>query len=90
MPLLKDRLRSRFEWGLIAHIQPPDFETRLAILQDKARLQGVDITLDTLELIAHRIQQSVRELEGSLNRVVAYSKLFKASDNKGIKGVFRV
>ncbi len=78
MPLLKDRLRSRFEWGLIAHIQPPDFETRLAILQDKARLQGADITLDTLELIAHRIQQSVRELEGSLNRVVAYSKLFKA------------
>ena len=78
MPQLKDRLRSRFEWGLIAHIKPPDFETRLAILQDKARQQGVDITLDTLELIAHRIQQNVRELEGSLNRVVAYSKLLRA------------
>ncbi len=78
MPLLQDRLRSRFEWGLVADIQPPDFETRLAILQAKAEQEGVNITLNVLEFIAQRIQQNIRELEGSLNRVVAYAKLIKA------------
>jgi len=78
MPLLQDRLRSRFEWGLVADIQPPDFETRLAILQAKAEQKGVNVALDVLEFIAQRIQQNIRELEGSLNRVVAYAKLIRA------------
>ena len=77
MPLLQDRLRSRFEWGLVADIQPPDFETRLAILQAKAEQKGVNVALDVLEFIAQRIQQNIRELEGSLNRVVAYAKLIR-------------
>ena len=78
IPLLQDRLRSRFEWGLVADIQPPDFETRLAILQAKTELEGVNVALDVLELIAQRVQQNIRELEGSLNRVVAYAKLIRA------------
>jgi len=77
MPLLHERLRSRFEWGLVADIQPPDFETRLAILQAIVERQGVNVTIDVLEFIAQRIQQNIRELEGSLNRVVAYAKLIR-------------
>ena len=78
MPLLEERLCSRFEWGLIVDIQPPDFETRLAILKAKAKQRGQDIALDTLEFIAQRIQRNIRELEGSLNRIIAYAKLFHA------------
>jgi chromosomal replication initiator protein len=73
-----DRLCSRFEWGLIADIQPPDFDTRLSILKAKARQQEVEVTLDVLEFIARRIRQNIRELEGSLNRAVAYARLFGA------------
>jgi len=76
LPHIGDRLCSRFEWGLIADIQPPDFDTRLAILKAKAKQQEVEVTLDVLEFIAQRIQQNIRELEGSLNRAVAYAKLF--------------
>ena len=79
IPLLDERLRSRFEWGLIADIQPPDFETRLAILQAKAEQKGVTVTPDVLELIAHRSQHNIRELEGCLNRVLAYVKLVRVS-----------
>ena len=79
MPLLEERLRSRFEWGLIVDIQPPGYETRLAILQAKARLTGVTIAPGTLEFIAQKNHQNIRELEGSLNRVVAYARLFRAS-----------
>ena len=79
MPLLAERLRSRFEWGLIADIKPPDFETRLAILQAKAEQKGVTVTTDVLECIAHRSQHNIRELEGCLNRVLAYVKLARAS-----------
>jgi len=75
IPSLESRLRSRFEWGLIADIHPPDLETRLAILQVKAEHQGVEIPLDVLEFIAQRAQQNVRELEGSLNRVIAFARL---------------
>ena len=78
MPLLEERLRSRFEWGLIVDIEPPDFETRLAILQAKTEQAGVNITPDVLEFIAQRIQQNIRELEGSLNRVIAYARLLRA------------
>jgi len=81
MPLLDKRLRSRFAWGLIADVKPPDFETRLAILQAKAKQREVNLTLGVLEFIAQHIQQNVRELEGSLNRIVAYAKLFNASPN---------
>jgi chromosomal replication initiator protein len=73
--LLEDRLRSRFEWGLIADIAPPDYETRLAILRAKAEEQVACVPEPVMELIAHRIQDNIRELEGSLNRVVALSRL---------------
>jgi chromosomal replication initiator protein len=79
MPLLEERLRSRFEWGLTVDIQPPDYETRLAILESKARQKGVTVSRDVLELIARDTQTNVRVLEGSLNRVVAYARLLKAS-----------
>ncbi len=78
MPLLSDRLCSRFEWGLIADIQSPNFDTRLAILQAKAEQEKADVPLEVLEFIAHRIQQNIRELEGSLHRAIAYAKLFRA------------
>jgi len=79
MPLLEERLRSRFEWGLIVDIQPPDYETRLAILQSKARLKGVNIPGEILEMIARDIQSNVRVLEGSLNRVIALARLLKTT-----------
>ena len=78
MPLLQDQLRSRLEWGLVADIQLPDAEARLAILQAKAKQKGTEIPLDVLEFITHQVQQNIRELEGSLNRVIAYAKLVRA------------
>jgi chromosomal replication initiator protein len=78
IPSIKDRLRSRLEWGLSAGIIPPDFETRLAILQAKAHKDGVELAPDVLAFIAESIRQNIRELEGSLNRVVAYSRLLRA------------
>jgi len=77
IPSIEDRLRSRLEWGLTTGIQLPDFETRLAILQNKAEKEGVNMPPDVLEYIAQRIKQNIRELEGSLNRVVAYSRLLR-------------
>lgn len=75
IPTLEDRLRSRFEWGLIADIQPPDLETRVAILQRKAAQQSLPVPADVIALLAQRIQSNIRELEGSLNRVIAHSQL---------------
>ena len=75
MPLLEDRLRSRFEWGLIADIQPPGLETRMAILRDKAEQMNITLGETIHELIAKRVQKNVRELEGTLNRLVALSQL---------------
>ena len=75
--LLQDRLRSRFEWGLITDVQEPNFETRLAILQAKAKQDGANVSADVLEFIALQIQQNIRALEGSLNRVIAYAKLIR-------------
>jgi len=75
MPLLEDRLRSRFEWGLIADIQPPDLETRIAILRAKAEQQQASVGAEVLEWVARKYQTNIRELEGSLNRIIAYSRL---------------
>ena len=72
---LEERLRSRFEWGLIADIQKPDFDTRVAILRKKADNDSIEVSDDVLELIARRIDSNIRELEGSLTRVNAMAKL---------------
>ncbi len=77
IPRLPDRMRSRFEWGLVTDLQPPDFETRLNILRAKAEREEAEIGMDVLEFIALQIKENIRQLEGSLNRVVAYSKLVK-------------
>jgi chromosomal replication initiator protein len=72
---LDERLRSRFEWGLTADIQPPDFETRLAILRSKAERTGRQVPGEILESIARRVQSNIRELEGALNRILAFADL---------------
>lgn len=72
---LEERLRSRFEWGLTADIQPPDLETRLAILRSKAERNGRYVPDEILNMIANRVQSNIRELEGALNRVMAFSEL---------------
>ncbi|HLS08928.1 chromosomal replication initiator protein DnaA [Lentibacillus sp.] len=75
IPTLEDRLRSRFEWGLITDITPPDLETRIAILSKKAKAEGLDIPNEVMLYIANQIDTNIRELEGALIRVVAYSSL---------------
>ena len=75
IPTLEDRLRSRFEWGLITDIQPPDLETRIAILKKKSENENFIIPNEVLICIANKIQSNIRELEGALIRVVAYSSL---------------
>lgn len=75
IPTLEDRLRSRFEWGLITDIQPPDFETRIAILKKKANIENLTIPDEVFHLIANNIQSNIRELEGALIKIVAYSSL---------------
>jgi chromosomal replication initiator protein len=72
---LEERLRSRFEWGLTADIQPPDFETRLAILRSKAERGGHFIPHEFLEIIARKVQSNIRELEGALTRIMAFAEL---------------
>jgi chromosomal replication initiator protein len=72
---LDERLRSRFEWGLAADIQPPDLETRLAILRSKAERTGRQVPDEILEAIAQRVQSNIRELEGALNRIIAFADL---------------
>lgn len=74
---LEDRLVSRFEWGLIADIQPPDFETRVAILKNKMMMEQVEVPMEVLEYIAMNIKHNIRELEGALLKVIAYSTLMK-------------
>ena len=81
IPTLEDRLRSRFEWGLITDITPPDLETRIAILRKKAKAEGLDIPNEVMLYIANQIDSNIRELEGALIRVVAYSSLINKDIN---------
>lgn len=78
---LEERLRSRFEWGLIADIQSPDYETRMAILNKKVEADGLNINSEILEFIAANIKSNIRELEGSLNKLIALSRLKKKEIN---------
>jgi len=75
MVTLEERLQSRFEWGLMADIQLPDIETRLAILRSRAESSNVEVPDAVLNTIAHHIRKNIRELEGALNKVIAYSQL---------------
>ena len=75
MPMLDERMRSRFDGGLITDIQPPDLETRIAILHTKAKMEGVEVPDSVLSFVAERVSSNIRELEGALIRVVAYGRL---------------
>jgi len=79
---LEDRLRTRFEWGLITDVQPPELETRIAILRKKAQMDRLDVPADVLELIASSIERNIRELEGALIRVTAFASLNKTPIDK--------
>lgn len=81
MEILEDRLRSRFEWGLIVDISSPDYETRMAILRKKEELDGYQIDDAVIEYIAKNIKSNIRELEGALNKIMAYANLEKSEIN---------
>jgi chromosomal replication initiator protein len=85
---IEDRLKSRFTWGLVTDIQPPDLETRIAILQKKAQLRGCDIPRNVIDFLAQRIPSNIRELEGALNRVIADSKISKEPISVGNASVW--
>ncbi|HMM43192.1 MAG TPA: chromosomal replication initiator protein DnaA, partial [Thermomicrobiales bacterium] len=78
IPTLAERLRSRFEGGLIVDVQPPDIETRTAILSRKGQSLGVHVPSDVLEYVARKVQSNIRELEGALNKIIALAQLFNA------------
>jgi chromosomal replication initiator protein len=81
---LEDRLRTRFEWGLITDVQPPELETRIAILRKKAQMERLDVPGDVLELIASSIERNIRELEGALIRVTAFASLNKTPIDRAL------
>ena len=82
MVTLEERLRSRFEWGLTVDIQPPDLETRIAILRSKAERAGQQVPNDILEQIARQVQSNIRELEGALTRVVGFLRTYPANRSR--------
>jgi len=91
---LDDRLKTRFEWGLLADVQPPDYETRMAIIKNKAILMGMDMPDLLLQLIAENITANVRQIEGTINKIIAYQDLMGDSVDKdtvvrAIKGMFK-
>lgn len=91
IPMLTERLRSRFEWGLIADIQPPDFETRIAILRRKAETEGIDIDDNVLKLIATIIKSNIRQLEGTLIKLKAKANLEgKPIDEDLVRSMFSI
>lgn len=79
MPTLADRLRTRFEWGLIADIQPPDLETRMAIINRKAESMGLNIPNDVVLFVAEKIKSNIRQLEGAVKKIAAYINIFGSS-----------
>ena len=81
IPTLEDRLRSRFEWGLITDIQKPDLETRIAILRKKADIENLEIPNEVIIYIANNIKSNIRELEGALTKVIAYSSVVEKELN---------
>ena len=82
IPALEDRLRSRFEWGMIADISAPDLETRAAILQSKCQEKNYGLTENIIQIIAEKVKSNIRELEGALNKVIAYHELKNISPSK--------
>jgi chromosomal replication initiator protein len=87
---LEQRLVSRFEWGLVADVQPPDVETRLAILRKKEKALGVELSEDVLSFLAHRIRTNIRRLEGGLIRVASFSSLTgKKLTTEMVEGLLR-
>ncbi len=87
MVTLEERLQSRFEWGLMADIQLPDVETRLAILRAKAESSGVQVPDSVLNTIAHYVRKNIRELEGALNKVIAYAQLTGGEIDEQLAGM---
>ncbi|WP_457567630.1 chromosomal replication initiator protein DnaA [Desulfurobacterium sp.] len=91
IPMLTERLRSRFEWGLIADIQPPDFETRIAILRRKAEDEGIEVSDSVLKLIASKIKSNIRQLEGALLKLKAKAQLEgKPLDEELVKNALKI
>ena len=84
---LEDRLKTRFEWGLLADIQPPDYETRVAIIKNKALRMGVELPEEILKIVAENIKENVRKIEGSVTKILAYQELL--GDNVDTKTVIR-
>ena len=82
IPSLEDRLRSRFEWGMIADISPPDMETRIAILQTKCQEKNFHLNIDLIQLVVDAVQNNVRELEGALNKIIAFHQLKNIEPDK--------
>ncbi len=94
MTLLDDRLRTRFEWGLLADVTPPDFETRLAIVKNKAALLGMDLPDTIAVMIAQKVTANVRQLEGTVNKVLAYKELLdketdEATVNRAMQDILK-
>lgn len=89
IPTLEERLRSRFEWGMMVDISAPDFETRCAILQNKAAQGGQALSQDVVEYLAHHVQSNIRELEGALNQLLAFCEMKKLTpDIHIVTGLF--